>query len=117
MVKSSMRPGFSVPTGVAQYRARLILLGTLATGLTASGQPTTLPVKLENFIKSAGGLSRQERTLLLAGQPVTKLLDADAGKEVAVLGAIRIDAAIHRYVEAVKNIETFESGGGFKVTS
>jgi hypothetical protein len=33
-----------------------------------------------------------------------------------VFGAIRIDAPIHRYVEAVKDIERFEQGGSFKIT-
>jgi hypothetical protein len=52
----------------------------------------------------------------LKGEPVTKLLDVDESKEVAVFGAIWIHAPIRRYVEAVKDIETFESGSSFRVT-
>ena len=47
---------------------------------------------------------------------MTKLLDADESKEVAVFGAVWIDAPIRRYADAVKDIENFERGGGFKVT-
>ena len=47
---------------------------------------------------------------------MTKLLDADASKEVAVFGAVWINAPVRRYVEAVSDIERFERGGGFTVT-
>lgn len=116
MQTSSTPRGVFAATGVAPYRVLPFLLASLVLGTTASGQRTGFPVKLENYLKSAGALSRDQRNQLLAGQPVTKLLDGDASKEVAVLGAIWIDAPIRRYVEAVKNIETFESGGAFKVT-
>jgi hypothetical protein len=53
---------------------------------------------------------------LLAGAPVTKLLDADPAKEVAVFGAVWIDAPIPRYVAALNDIENFEKGGGFRAT-
>jgi hypothetical protein len=36
---------------------------------------------------------------------------------VAVFGAIWINAPIQRYVEAVQDIENFERGGGFRVTT
>ena len=50
------------------------------------------------------------------GGPVSKLLDADASKEVVVFGAVWIDAPVRRYVEAVEDIENFEKGGGFILT-
>jgi hypothetical protein len=52
----------------------------------------------------------------LAGAPLTRLLDADATKELAVFGAIWINAPIAKYVEAVKDIERFETGRRFKIT-
>jgi hypothetical protein len=39
-----------------------------------------------------------------------------ANDEVAVFGAVWIAAPIHRYVDAVKDIEHFEKGGGFTLT-
>ena len=101
---------------VAPHRAVLILLAMLVLGTTGSGRRTALPARLESYFTSAGVLSADERKQLLAGQPITELLDADASKEVAVFGAIWIDAPMRRYVEAVTNIERFESGGGFKLT-
>ena len=38
------------------------------------------------------------------------MLDADASKDVVVFGAAWIGAPTARYVEAVKDIETFEQG-------
>jgi hypothetical protein len=116
MVKSSTGQGLFVRIGGAQYRVLLILLAMLVMGITGSAQRTALPVKLENYVNSAGKLSAEERQQLVVGQPVTKLLEADESKEVAVLGAVWIDAPMRRYVEAVTDIEHFENGGGFKVT-
>jgi hypothetical protein len=45
---------------------------------------------------------------LLGGEPITKLLDADESKEVAMFGAVWIAAPIRTYVEAVKDIENFQ---------
>jgi hypothetical protein len=67
---------------------------------------------LTNAVK----LSTDERHRLTTGKPLTKMLDADASKEIAVFGAVWISAPIRRYVEAVKDIEGFERGGGFKIT-
>jgi hypothetical protein len=61
-------------------------------------------------------LDAQARTQLLAGATVTKMLDADPSKEVAVFGAVWVNAPIERYVAAVRDIEHFESGGAFRVT-
>ena len=48
---------------------------------------------------------------------MTKLLDADETKEVAVFGAVWIKAPIRRYTDAVRDIENFERGGGFRSPS
>jgi hypothetical protein len=101
---------------VLRIRLALTFVTTLVVGITGSAQRAALPTKLENYFNTTGALSAEEHQQLVAGQPITKLLDADASKEVAVLGAIWIDAPIGRYVEAVRNIESFERGGGFKLT-
>ena len=62
------------------------------------------------------GASTSMRAQLLAGAPVTKLLDSDAAKEVVVFGAVWIDAPVERYLAAVRDIERFESGGNFRMT-
>jgi hypothetical protein len=62
-------------------------------------------------------LSESERNVLLAGDPVAKLLeDSDPSKEVAVFGAVWIKASSGAYVQQVNDIERFESGGAFLVT-
>ena len=75
-----------------------------------------LPSRLGTYLRDVVRLTIEEQRQLAAGEPVTKLLDSDASKEVAVFGAIWINAPIRRYADAVRDIENFERGGGFKVT-
>jgi hypothetical protein len=92
--------------------------------LLALGQPAempqegaiTLPPKLESFLASVVRPREEERQTLVRGGPFTKLLEADPNREVSVFGAIWIAAPIHRYVEAVNDIESFERGKGFNIT-
>lgn len=116
MTQASAGRERAVRTAVAQRRVGSMLMATLLLGTTGFSQQTALPARVEAYLNSAGRLSAEERTLLVGGQPVTKLLDADESKEVAVLGAVWIDAPVRQYVEAVTDIEHFEDGGGFKVT-
>ena len=83
--------------------------------LLAQGQPS-LPARFDSYIKAHVKLTADEYTQLLAGQPVTQLLDTDPAKEVAIFGAVWVNAPIARYVSAVKDIESFEKGGNFLVT-
>jgi hypothetical protein len=80
------------------------------------GAQTALPARLDTYLTKVVKPTADERQALLQGAPVTRLLDADENKEVAVFGAIWIDAPIKRYLDAVADIERFESGGSFKVT-
>jgi hypothetical protein len=86
-----------------------------ASGLSQKAAPG-FPPRLEQYVSSSVQLTEDQREALASGAPVSKLLDADEGKEVAVFGAIWIDAPVRRYVEAVGDIEHFERGGGFLVT-
>jgi hypothetical protein len=80
-----------------------------------SGQ-RTLPAVVETYLSRQVKLDADARARLLAGQPVTKLLDADPTKEVAVFGAVWISAPVDRYLAAVKDIERFETGDAFRAT-
>jgi len=93
----------------------LLLTGETGTATSQSGSPT-FPGKLHAYFTSTARLTAAEVQLLVSGQPMTKLLDGDDNTEVAFLGAVWINAPIRRYVDAVKDIENFERGGGFKVT-
>jgi len=83
--------------------------------LHGQGQPT-LPARLDSYIKSYVKLTPEEQKKLLAGQPVTKLLDADPNSEVALFGAVWINGPMSRYVAAVTDIEQFEKGANFLAT-
>ena len=99
-----------------------ILPPALAAALTLSATapprhgPPAFPPRLEAYLTGRVKLTGADRTSLMAGAPVTKLLDADEGNEVGVFGAVWINAPIRRYTEAVTDIEHFERGAGFKVT-
>ena len=93
----------------------ILAVAVAAASLRGQGQ-SPLPERLDSYIKSYVKLTPDEQTRLLAGQPVTRLLDTDPSKEVAIFGAVWVKAPIARYVAAVKDIENFETGDNFLVT-
>ncbi|CAN5806470.1 hypothetical protein BH18ACI5_BH18ACI5_07800 [soil metagenome] len=93
-------------------------LGLLLFSATRSGIPDSayaFPPRLETYFSSVK-LSTADRKRLTDNAPVTRMLAADASKEIAVFGAIWIHAPIARYIEAVNDIEHLESGPGYRVT-
>ncbi len=87
--------------------------------ITAVALPTalgSLPPALDKYLTTYVKLTPVQRRQLLAGAPVTALLEANAGQEVGVFGAVWIDASASSYVAQMKDIERFESGGAFRVT-
>jgi len=95
--------------------AVVVVAGTQLIELAQSAG-TSLPHRFESYLATVVAPTAAERQQLLNGAPITKLLAADPSKEVAVFGAIWIGAPIHRYVEAVQDIERFERGSGFPMT-
>jgi hypothetical protein len=97
---------------------RAVLTVTLlgAGALLESSQGVRFPERLDTYFKNTVRLTAAQRQQLAAGQPVTKLLDADENKEVAVFGAIWIAAPMRRYLDAVADVENFERGAGFRIT-
>jgi hypothetical protein len=85
-----------------------------AVGQQSASSP--LPGRLRAYIDKDVGLTPDEHARLLQGEPVTKMLPADRSKEMAVFGAVWINAPIAAYVAAVKDIERFEKGASFLVT-
>jgi hypothetical protein len=83
--------------------------------LRAQGE-ASLPARLDSYIKAEVKLTSDAYTQLIAGQPVTKYLETDPEKEVTIFGAVWVNAPIARYLNAVKDIESFEKGGNFLVT-
>ena len=94
----------------------VLLLAAPVPTATFQNASAPIPSRLGTYLRDVVRLTIEEQRQLTAGEPVTKLLDSDPNKEVAVFGAIWINAPISRYANAVKDIENFERGGGFKVT-
>lgn len=95
--------------------AVVVVAGTQPTE-TSQRSGTVLPSQLESYLANVVRPTPTERRQLVEGKPIAKLMSADESKEVAVFGAIWIDAPIRRYAEAVQDIENFERGGGFRIT-
>ena len=94
----------------------IALTTTVELSHAQARRSTSFPAKFERFLAGAVKPTAAERKLLLDGAPLTKLLDGDPSKEIAVFGAVWIDAPRERYAAAVKDIERFESGGAFRIT-
>jgi hypothetical protein len=78
--------------------------------------PQAFPATFERFLAESVQPTSAERNSLLSGAPVTKLMDADPRKEVAIFGAVWISATPADYIRRVQDIEHLERGGGFRVT-
>lgn len=76
----------------------------------------SLPARFDSYIKAHVKLTSDQHMQLLAGQPVTQQLEADPATEVAIFGAVWVNAPMARYLSAVKDIESFEKGDNFLVT-
>jgi hypothetical protein len=100
--------------GAAIVSALLTCVG--AGGTIPLGAQAALPATLDSYLTSGARLSESDRQALRSGAPVATLLDADAPTEVAVFGAVWIEASPEEYVRRLQDIETFERGGGFRVT-
>jgi hypothetical protein len=94
----------------------VLAVGGWHATVTARDEQVSLPAALDSFLRDEVRGSAADREALVSGAPVIKLLDADRNFEVAVFGAIWVDAPSARYVEQVKNIEEFERGAGFRIT-
>lgn len=81
----------------------------------SSGQ-ARFPARLDEYFTNVLKLTDKERAALQSGAPLVRALEADASKEVAVVGAIWIAVPITAYISALNDIENFEKGPGFLAT-
>ncbi len=98
-----------------RFRGLAVIAITTLFLPSAAGQ-SLLPSALDHYLTTYVKLTAAQRRQLLSGSPVTALLDASASQEVAIFGAVWIDAEPASYVAQMKDIEKFESGGAFRVT-
>ena len=94
----------------------VLAIGWAAALARTGAAALTLPGQLDAYVTKYVKPTPAEQAQLAAGKPLTRLLDSDPSKEVAVFGAVWVNAPLAAYVAAVKDIERFESGGGFRIT-
>jgi hypothetical protein len=97
------------------FAARLALPAVIVLlGFGSLFAQTARPAEqLERYLQTVVRLTASEQQRLRDGQPIARLLDADPNSEVALFGAIWINATPQRYVQAVQDIENFERGNSF----
>lgn len=91
-----------------------VCLIAASAGVTA--QWRTLPRVLDACLANDVRLTPDERDRLAGGALITTVLDSDVTAEVAVFGAVWINAPSEGYLAHVRNIERFEAGTIFKQT-
>lgn len=94
-------------------KAVAVFAASCVLALAAPQAPSALPDRLETFLAGAVRPTRAERAQLLRGEAITKFLESDPSQEVAIFGAVWINAPMQRYTDAVMEIETLERGGAF----
>ena len=94
----------------------LLLVAVMARSGGARASSQALPPNFEQYLAAEVRPTAAERTALISGTPVTKLLPSDESKEVFVFGAVWIHASPAEYVKQMKDIENFEKGGAFHIT-
>lgn len=104
------------PGVIAAIAPAVVTLLPLSLAWRADGAQSSPPSALASILIEEAHATPSEREALVAGKPLVKLLDADPSTEIAVLGAVWVNAPAGAYVEQVKNIEQFERGGGFRIT-
>ena len=104
---------------MSAFSCVVVLCGLTWVAVTPSTpalERRTLPSAFESYLATTVRPTARERQTLMSGAPIAKLLDSDAGKEVAVFGAVWIGGSPAQYVRRVKDIENFERGGAFRIT-
>src|SRR4030095_15139776 len=94
-------------------RLFVVLIGLVLLSLTtahhrAATRQAARPPENVPSLSVLVDFTPEEIQTLKAGQPVSKLLQSDPDYEVAVAGAVWINAPIKAYVEAMKDIERLE---------
>jgi hypothetical protein len=92
-----------------------VVAACVALDGAAAVQPS-LPPQLESYLAEHVKLTAHQRSQLVSGHAVTRLLETDPSREVGVFGAVWVNAPASRYVALVKDIEQFEKGANFRIT-
>ena len=103
-------------TGRTPVALALAVAATLNAHSSANQSAARLPAQLEEYLSKHVRLTPAQRTDLLAGKPVTRMLEADPSHEVSIFGAIWVNAPTARYVQLVQDVEQFEKGENFRIT-
>ncbi|HEY6358352.1 MAG TPA: hypothetical protein VIX35_08900, partial [Vicinamibacterales bacterium] len=93
-----------------------LMLPREAAPVAQTPMPAALPARFDHYLSTVVRPAARDRSRLLNGEPITKLLDTGDASEIGVFGAVWIHSSPERYVAAVNDIEAFEHGGAFRVT-
>lgn len=97
-------------------RACLVSACVVAASAGVAAQWRTLPRVLDACLANDVRLTPDERDRLAGGALVTTVLESEVSAEVAVFGAVWVNAPAEGYVAHVRDIQRFEPGSVFKQT-
>ncbi|MCI0409729.1 MAG: hypothetical protein L0191_14405, partial [Acidobacteria bacterium] len=72
--------------------------------------------ELDRFLEKYIGFTDADLKAMDQGRAVVKMLETGLDREIAVFGAVWIEASPSLYLEKCKDIESFEKGSGFLYT-
>jgi hypothetical protein len=96
--------------------AALVCAGSGRAQTSGVRGPGPLPPAIRTLLSSELNVPADEIRALESGKTISRALEGDASREVALFGATWVDASPAAYLDAVKNIERLERGAGFIVT-
>ena len=82
------------------------------TLLLAASLASAQPREPHRYFKDIVGLSDAEISQVEQGQTVVKVLETPLDHEVAIFGAVWVEATTDYFVEKYQDIESFEKGDG-----
>lgn len=100
--------------GIA-WKDIVIVLGLASLGVTGLANPSAAQTPspgLQVFLQDHLAFTDRDLRDLADGKVVGKVLDPVIDREVAIAGAVWIDAPVESFIERYEDIERFESGEG-----
>lgn len=84
----------------------------MAAGLAIHGHGAAQAVEPHNFLRTHGGFSETDLAEMDQGKVLVKSPDSEADNEIALVGAVLIEAPTAFFLRMYRDIERFEGGLG-----
>lgn len=98
-------------------RMLVLVIAVVAYGpMLYASMDDPMPASLRAYLKELQ-LTEADMQAIVAGRPVALLMDTESSDEVAIFGIVRIHTSQQRFIDKLRNIVSFESGGGIRASN